>query len=87
MNPTHPYFCRSTATDRETECFASIDDAVRAAEDLRLAPFIVMQLIPMPIQSRITNGRREFDERMRLTPSAPVSGSPGEPIVLGVKKF
>ena len=64
MNPEKPYFCRSSNGDKETECFVTADEAITTAESLKLAPFIVMQLIAQPIGHRLTNGRAAFDERV-----------------------
>lgn len=61
MTPREPYFCRSSQDDRETPCFANVDDAVKEAEKMNLAPFVILQLVPQPIGHRVTNGRQKFE--------------------------
>lgn len=53
------YFIRSASGDVD-ELFETLDDAIAYGQTEKLAPFTVMQLLPYPVRSVLTNGRNDF---------------------------
>jgi len=50
------FFCRSQA-DECTDLYPDAAQAIKEAEQRRLAPFVVFEYMAHPIMHRVTNGR------------------------------
>lgn len=54
MNIERPYFCDSELNGR-TENFETMDEAVKAACEQKLAPFIIYKILAQPVGMRLSN--------------------------------
>lgn len=55
MNIEKPYFSTNSDNSARTEAFATLDEAIKAACLMELAPFVVYQLLAQPVAQRLTN--------------------------------
>lgn len=51
MNIEKPYICESEQHGR----YATVEEAISAACEMKLAPFVIYQMIAQPIAQRLTN--------------------------------